>query len=278
MPTKSSTTDFINWELRAVRMRKILITGAARGLGKCLSDFLVEKDFYVFGTTRNLQAVSPSRNLTFFYLDLTAKSSIDAMVDSLVKTEGSIDAVIHNSGVAYLDPADILGEDECRHVFDVNFFGPLYLTKKLIPIMKKQARSNLIFISSIVSIDHWPYLGVYAASKAAIEAIAFEWAVLLKKWNIHVSVVQPNPLPTDMQILRSKNAPSSPYPDLNNRRLQWENTANVCELILEILNDESPRFQYQTGPYSKRTADNFLKKNIYQKLLEKYQKALNITN
>jgi NAD(P)-dependent dehydrogenase (short-subunit alcohol dehydrogenase family) len=207
-----------------------------------------------------------------FYLDLTNNTSIDNLVNYFNESGEVIDAVIHNSGVAYLDPADVLEEDEYRYVFDVNFFGPLCLTKKLLPLLKKQSRTNLIFISSIVSIDHWPYLGVYSASKAAMENVAFEWAVLLKKWNIHVSTIQPNPLPTDMKILRSKNAINSPYPELKDRNLIWESIDHVCEIVLEILKDASPRFQYQTGFDSKKTMQKFFKKDAYQKALDKYQK------
>lgn len=254
-------------------MKHILITGAARGLGNSIGNFLAEKNYNVVGTTRNPQNACKSKDLTLQRLDFLDKNSIDTFIESILTSGSSIDALIHNAGVAYLDPADVLSEEESHHIFEVNFFGPLYLTKKLLPLMKKQEKSNLIFISSIVSIDHWPHLGMYAASKAALETIAFEWAVLLTKWNIHVSVVQPNPLPTDMQILRSKNAPTSPYADLTNRSLQWEDITNVCELIFQILNADAPLFQYQTGPHSKKTADHFLKKNIYQKSLEKYQNS-----
>lgn len=252
-------------------MKNVLITGVAHGLGKSLSDFLIEKGFFIFGTTRYPQKLLPSNSLKIFQLDLSDRYSIEQLVDSLEESGESIDAIIHNAGVAYLDPADVLEEDECRYVFDVNFFGPLHLTKRLLPLIKMQHQAKLIFISSIVSIDHWPYLGVYAASKVALEAVAFEWAVLLKKWNIYVSIIQPNPLPTDMQILRSKNAPKSPYPELNNRHLDWESIDDVCVLVYKILMTTSPKFQYQTGPYSEETAHRFLKDNIYQEMIEKYQ-------
>jgi NAD(P)-dependent dehydrogenase (short-subunit alcohol dehydrogenase family) len=252
-------------------MKNVLITGVARGLGKSLSEFLIGKGFCVLGTARHLDKVLPSNGLKIYQLDLTNRDSIDQVVNALEKSGEPIDAIIHNAGVAYLDPADVLDEDECRSLFEVNFFGPLRLTKKLLPLLKKQKRTNLIFMSSIVSIDHWPYLGVYAASKAALETVAFEWAVLLKKWNIHVSVIQPNPLPTDMQIMRSKNAPNSPYPELKNRKLEWESVENVCGLVLKILNADTPQFQYQTGPFSEATARQFLQDDIYQKMVEKYQ-------
>ena len=253
-------------------MRNILITGAARGLGKFLKNFLLDKGFIVYGTTRSIQEIRDNVNLKFFYLDLTDKNSINSVCDYFIQNNINIDVLIHNAGIADLDPIDVLDEEELKYLYEVNFLGPIFLTKRLIPVMKKSMSGKLIFISSIVSTDHWPYLGAYASSKAAIESVAFEWAVLLKRWNISVSVIQPNPLPTDMQILRSKNAQNSPYPPLVQDNLKWENIQDVCELIFQIINDPSPKFRYQTGPYSKKTADKFLKKNAQQKSLEDYQK------
>ena len=257
-------------------MKTILITGVNRGLGRSLKSFFLKNGFSVIGTTRNVRSVFHHKNLKVFYLDLTSHKSIDDLIDFFLATKTLIDVVIHNAGVAYLAPADILEEQECRNIFDVNFFGPIYLTKKLLTLLKKKSHSNLIFISSIVSVDHWPYLGVYAASKSALETVAFEWAVLLKKWNIYVSIIQPNPLPTNMQILQSKNFKCSPYPRLKNRKLMWEKKSDVCKLILKILNKKTPKFQYQTGQYSTATVQRFLKKNIYQKTLIRYQKQFNI--
>jgi NAD(P)-dependent dehydrogenase (short-subunit alcohol dehydrogenase family) len=256
-------------------MQKVLITGAATGLGGFLRDSLASQGYFIYGTTRNLEAVKDSENIKFLHLDFTDKKSIDAIADYLIANDEVIDVFINNSGIAYLDPVEVLDEDEFRHIFDVNLFGPIYLTKKILPIMRKANKGNLIFISSIVSTDYWPYLGAYSASKAGIESIAFEWAALLQKWNIKVSVIQPNPLPTNMKILRSKNTESSPYPPLIQRNLDWENIEDVCDLISQIINDPSPSFLYQTGPHSTKAAHKFIKKQAYQKSLEKYQKALN---
>lgn len=255
-------------------MKNILITGVSRGLGKSLVDFLSKEGHFIYGTTRNLQDVKNTDKLKLFYLDLRDQNSIDQLCYYFTESNKTIDVLIHNSGVAYFDPADVLDDTECRHIFDVNFFGPIYLTKKILPLMRRANKGNLIFISSIVSVDHWPYLGVYAASKAAIESVAFEWAILLKQWSIHVSIVRPNPLPTDMLILRSKNTNNSPYSGMNELIFNWEDIDNVCSIISKILNNPSPHFAYQTGPFSEQTARNFLNLEAYQTALEKYQHDL----
>lgn len=252
-------------------MKKILITGVARGLGKHLANFFVEKGCQVFGTSRSFPTDAQSKNVEILPLDLTFPKSIDQLARQIQHKTSYLDVIVHNAGVAYLDPADVIEEEEARYIFDVNFFGPIHLTKKLLPLLKAAPQSNLIFISSIVSIDHWPYLGVYSASKAAIESVAFEWGVLLKHWNIYTSVVRSNPIPTDMQILRSKNTQNSTYPPLGKRKLDWESIDGVCATIFEIINSSSPSFAYETGEYSKKTADHFINKTAYEEALRNYQ-------
>lgn len=252
-------------------MKKILITGAIRGLGKHLTKFFLSKGYFVYGTTRNLEEARAEKNVKLLYLDFCDRTSIFNFTDYFKKLDEPLDAIIHNAGIAYLDPIEIMDEEEYRHIFEVNFFGPVALTAQLLPYLKKSLHSSLIFISSIVSVDCWPYLGAYAASKRAIEAVAFEWAILLKPWNINVSVIQPNPLPTDMAIMRSKNAYKSHYPELKNRFLEWENIEEAVKLVYTILEDKAPKFQYQTGKHSRQTVSKFLKEDACQRSLEKYQ-------
>lgn len=252
-------------------MKNVLITGAYRGLGRHLAEFLLSKGYYVYGTTRTPGHSPEKENFKLLYLDFCDKKSISDLASYFIEADLSLDAVIHNAGIAYLDPIEIMAEEEYRQIFEVNCFGPIALTKGLIPILKKPKTSSLIYISSVVSMDVWPYLGAYAASKRALEAIAFEWAVLLKHWNINVSIVQPNPLPTGIDIKRSKNAKGSPYPELLNRCLEWESIEETIQIIYSILNAESPKFQYQTGIYSKNTAETFLKSDAYEQSLLKYQ-------
>lgn len=256
-------------------MKKILITGVSRGLGKILADFLSQNECLIYGTVRDLQSFKDKNNIKYIYLDLQNKESIDQAITQIFQIAGTLDGIIHNAGIAYLDPADVMTDDERRHLFDVNFFGPLYLTEKALPYLRAAKKGKLIFMSSIASIDHWPSLGVYSASKASLECVAFEWAVLLKKWNIDVSVIRANPLPTGMQILKSTNTASSPYESSFCNELLWEKTEDVCDLILKILNSKSPNFAYATGDLSKQTIDSLVKEDAYQELLEKYRKKLN---
>lgn len=255
-------------------MKKILITGASRGLGKALTEFFSNEGHLVYGTVRNLEGFTETDNTRYFYLDLQDVDSIKKTAHQILQEVDSFDAIIHNAGIAYKDPADVLTEQEVRSTFDVNFFGPWLLTRELLPRLMQSRAGKLVFISSIASVDHWPGLGVYSASKAALECIAFEWAVLLKKWGISVSIIRPNPLPTDMQIRRSSNSPSSPYKKYTCNELIWESISDVCKTALKIINSRSPKFEYTSGVHSQEAINAIQKKGAYNKLMEKYQEKL----
>lgn len=256
----------------------IVITGVARGLGKILTEFLSQRNCQIFGTVRNLTNLEDTDNVKFFYMDLQDKASIAKAAEQILERACRIDAIIHNAGIAYLDPCDVIDDKERRDLFDVNFFGPIFLTEKLLPSFRTEKKGKIIFISSIASVDTWPGLGIYSASKAALERVAFEWAVLLKTWNIDVCVIRPNPLPTNMQILRSSRASSSPYGMYFCGELLWEKTEYVCELILKILRSSSIRFEYTTGDFSKKVVNSIIKKEALQTLIKKYRENLGLIN
>jgi len=75
-----------------------------------------------------------------------------------------------------------------------------------------------------------------------------------------------------MQILRSNSTELSPYPDLPDRKLDWESTHDACKIVSKIIRNNTPNFSYQTGPHSKKIADRFHRKKAYQGALEQYQK------
>ena len=252
-------------------MKNILITGAARGLGKHIADYLAAKGYSVYGTTSRISNTETLSTKSLLYLDYTDKRSIIELAKHFTQSGIQIHGVIHNSGIAYLDPVDVLLEKEHRDIFDINYFGPIELTKRLLPSLKRNRSSHLVFISSITSLECYLYLGAYSASKRAVEAIAFEWACLLNIYNINVSVVQPNPLPTNMDIMRSKNTESNLYPDLVDRSLKWESIQDTVNLILQILENPKPKFLYHTGEFSQQSAERLCNLTAQQNLLKEYQ-------
>ena len=229
-------------------MKKVLVTGVSRGLGKLTKDFLIEAGWYVYGTRRD-NHTSEANNYIDLPLDLESEASINNLIRYF--DDKPLDAIIHNAGIAYKDPAHVLTSAECSQTFQVNFFGPCQLTTGLIPKLSESPLGRLIFISSIVSVDPWPHLGVYAASKAAMDRVAFEWSVLLD--NIETSVIRPNPIPTDMQIQRGSEA--DPDVDDFKSELKWDTVEGTLNAINDALTTPHPNFEYYPGQNAKEAAN-----------------------
>ena len=109
--------------------------------------------------------------------------------------EGRLDALVNNAGVGAGGPMEILSSDELRSQFEVNFFGPVALTRALLPALRR-ARGRLVFVSSIGGKVVMPYLAPYGASKHAIEAIADSLRVELASSHVQVALIEPGSVST----------------------------------------------------------------------------------
>ena len=234
----------------------VLIIGASKGLGKSLVQSL-SKQYIVYAGVRDTSK-APKGTLPI-HLDLTKEETLTQAVDHIINHHQKIDLLIHNAGVCYIGPVDSFTPQETKNQFQVNFFGPLQLTQLILPHMRKQNSGKILFISSIRAVDSGPYIGVYSASKSALEAAALDWAVTLTPWNISVSIFQPGPINTGIEFKQGTQFKASPYPPLKNFSLDLQPTENVCKAILDHLHHPNPPFKAQSHPSTTEEAKKILK-------------------
>src|SRR5579883_3056939 len=109
--------------------KTILITGASRGLGHSLAELLErQEDYSIYAGVRNLQTCLPLSNSNFIHLDLNDQNSMTQAVDSIIQNEGKIDCLVHNAGIVIAGPIEGMTQEEIRQLFEVNFFGVVFLT------------------------------------------------------------------------------------------------------------------------------------------------------
>jgi NAD(P)-dependent dehydrogenase (short-subunit alcohol dehydrogenase family) len=236
-----------------------LVTGASRGLGREIAVLLVENGYRVYAGVRNIEKV-PEGTIPV-WVDLTNEESLQLCVNKLIEENGKIDVLVNNAGIAYFGGVDTMTIKEVRELFDVNFFGTFFLTQLFLPYMREQKKGKIFFISSVRGIESCAYMGMYSASKAALEAIAFDWAVTLSKWNIVVSVVQPGPLDTGIDIKHGtrfafNENPYAPYGEYN---LTLQSPKDAAKVILENILKLDPPFRFQTDDLSKRVVEKHSK-------------------
>lgn len=179
--------------------KSVLITGCSSGIGLATAEMLRSRGWKVFPTARKADDLDSLRLAGFdaIKLDVTSSSSIATAVERvLVKNEGKLGAVVNNAGFGMPGAIQDLSRDAMRHQFEVNVFGLQELTNALIPTFQKQGYGRIVNLSSIVGRLSLPFMGIYSASKFALEAISDAQRVELSPDRIAVSLIEPGPIRT----------------------------------------------------------------------------------
>lgn len=183
-------------------MKSIVITGASTGIGKACALWMDREGWRVFAGVRKesdgaaLRAEASER-LTPVLVDVTDAVSIAAMaaeVKAAVGDEG-LHGLVNNAGMATGGVLEFVDLAELRRVLEVNVTGQLAVTQPLIPLLR-QGKGRIVMMSSIAGRSSTPLLGLYAASKHALEAITDALRLELHPWGIHVSSIQPGTIAT----------------------------------------------------------------------------------
>jgi short-subunit dehydrogenase len=183
----------------AVANKSVLVTGCSSGIGLATAEMLRSRGWKVFPTARKVADLDmlETKGFTAIQLDLTSSASIEATVDQLLFTNGGqLGAVVNNAGFGMPGAIEDLTRDAMRHQFEVNLFGLQELTNKLIPVFRKQGYGRIVNISSVVGRLSLPFMGIYSASKFALEAVSDAQRIELSPDSIAVSIVEPGPIAT----------------------------------------------------------------------------------
>jgi NAD(P)-dependent dehydrogenase (short-subunit alcohol dehydrogenase family) len=118
---------------------------------------------------------------------------------------GELDALVNNAGIAIAMPLEFIPLDELRRQLEVNVIGQVAVTQAFLPQLRR-SRGRIVFIGSIAGRSALPFLGAYAASKHALEAIADTLRVELKPFGVDVSIVEPGTIKTPIWVKSAKLA------------------------------------------------------------------------
>lgn len=179
--------------------RSVLITGCSSGIGLAAAEMLRSRGWKVFPTARKADDLDALKLAGFeaVKLDVTSSESIKTAIEwVLVKNEGKLGAVVNNAGFGMPGAIQDLSRDAMRQQFEVNVFGLQELTNSLIPVFREQGYGRVVNISSVVGRLSLPFMGIYSASKFALEAISDAQRVELSLDPISVSLIEPGPIRT----------------------------------------------------------------------------------
>lgn len=182
--------------------RNWLITGISSGLGKALAEHVIEKGDFVIGTFRRQSQVDEFNSkyegkAVAYLLDITNQSRIDQLVPTIIETHQRVDVLVNNAGIGFIGAIEEVSMDECRGVFEANFFGVLKLTQVCLSSMRAKKKGHIIQISSQSGIKAAAGFGIYNASKFALEGFSEALAQEIAPFGIKLSIVEPGPFRTE---------------------------------------------------------------------------------
>ncbi|MBA8804886.1 NAD(P)-dependent dehydrogenase (short-subunit alcohol dehydrogenase family) [Nocardioides ginsengisegetis] len=251
--------------------RTVLVTGAARGLGKTIALQLARNGWDVYAgvrTDEDATQMREHRNVTPIQLDITNSDHIAKLPGQLPER---LDALVNNAGVAVGGVVESLEIEDLRWQLEVNVVGGTAVTQAALPAIRR-AQGRIVFISSTSGRVATPGLGAYGASKFALEAIGDCLRNELRPWGIKVSLIEPGQIDTDMskdsheqhdenvakmkpehQVLYAKHIQGM-HKAINLMDGVISSPEQITVAVERALNDKKPRPRYLVGKGSRAHA------------------------
>lgn len=176
--------------------RSVVVTGCSTGIGRATALHLAGLGHRVFAGVRRSddgQALveEAGTGIVPLVIDVSQSASIAAAVATLREAGCThLHGLVNNAGIGIGGPMEGLSADRWRQQFEVNVFGQVAVTQALLPLLRP-AKGRIVFVSSVAAFTRPPFMGPYAASKAALDSIAGSWRQELASWDLGVSVVRP---------------------------------------------------------------------------------------
>src|SRR5437879_4295945 len=169
-----------------------LVTGAGRGIGAAIATRLHDDGYAVYATSRAEAPAAPASGIAMRRLDVRDEKAVAALVDDIVREAGRIDVLVNNAGAMLAGAIEETSLAEVQDLFDTNFFGAVSATKAVLPHMRRARRGRIIFISSVLGFLPAPFMGIYGATKHAIEGYAETLDHEVREFGIRSILVEPS--------------------------------------------------------------------------------------
>jgi NAD(P)-dependent dehydrogenase (short-subunit alcohol dehydrogenase family) len=220
-------------ELKTIKGKVIVITGAARGLGAAICRILSEDGAIIIATDINASLLEETVGKILeqggkaagYAMNVTNENNVEDTISQIVKEYGTIDVLINNAGVDYTKSVVELTHKEWRQVIEVNLTGPFIVSKAVYPYMKENGSGHIVNITSTASKRAWPNASAYHASKWGLTGFSHALHSEARKDKIKVTALVAGGMQTPFLLDR--------FPDIDLNLLQ--NPENVAESIRYVL-------------------------------------------
>ncbi|MBQ0854818.1 SDR family oxidoreductase [Streptomyces sp. NPDC057621] len=191
------------------------ITGASRGFGREWAIAALERGDSVAATARDLSKLDDlvatyGERFLPLQLDVTDREADFAAVRQAHERFGRLDVVVNNAGYGHFGMVEEISESEARAQLETNLFGALWVTQAALPFLREQGSGHILQVSSIGGISAFPLVGIYHASKWALEGLSQALAQEVAPFGIKVTLIEPGGFATDWA--GSSSSTSEPLP------------------------------------------------------------------
>jgi NAD(P)-dependent dehydrogenase (short-subunit alcohol dehydrogenase family) len=245
------------------------ITGTSRGFGREWTKAALERGDRVAATARDTSTLDDLKTehgdaLLALVLDVTDREAAFGAVRQAHEHFGRLDVVVNNAGYGHFGMVEEISEEEARAQLETNLFGALWITQAALPFLREQGSGHIVQVSSIGGISAFPSVGIYHASKWALEGISQALAQEVREFGINVTLVEPGGFSTDWSGPSAKRSDPNPaYDGLRERQQQWRasnvpgDPAASAAAIMRIVDANPPplRVFFGTTPLGIAEAD-----------------------
>jgi NAD(P)-dependent dehydrogenase (short-subunit alcohol dehydrogenase family) len=241
----------------------LLITGASRGMGVDVAKEALVAGYAVVATGRDPQkvshAVGAADDLLTVRLNVTDPTSAQAAVRAAVDRFGRIDVLVNNAGNFYAGFFEELTDEDFRAQVETNLFGPLNVTRAVLPVMRAQRAGLVVSISSVAGFVGAEFTSAYAAAKFGLEGWMESLAPEIAPFGVRTMIVEPGFFRTDLLSAESTNYAEPTIDDYIERTkqtvamwsgmngLQGGDPAKLASALIQLVGSEEPPVRWAAG-------------------------------
>jgi NAD(P)-dependent dehydrogenase (short-subunit alcohol dehydrogenase family) len=249
-----------------------LITGAARGMGVDIAKATLAAGHAVVATARNTDSVTTAlgqdEDLLAVALDVTDPAAAEAAVKATLDRFGRIDVVVNNAGNFYAGFFEELSPDAVRAQIETTLFGPMNVTRAVLPVMRAQRSGLVVAISSTAGIVGQEFCTAYAASKFGVEGWMESLSPEVAPFGIRTMLVEPGFFRTELLTPESTNYAESSIKDYTERTEQtvasWKSMngrqggdpAKLADALVHLAAQDEPPLRFPAGADAVTTFEN----------------------
>lgn len=240
-----------------------LVTGAGRGMGTDIARAALDAGHAVVATGRNPDRVTAAlgahEDLLTVALDITDPASVAAAVDAAVQRFGRIDVLVNNAGNFYAGFFEEVSPEDFRAQIETNVFGPLNVTRAVLPVMRAQRSGTVVTFSSSAGITGGEFTSAYAASKFALEGWSESLTPEVAPYGIRTMLVEPGFFRTELLTEDSTRYPEPTIDDYAERTRQtvtaWRgmngqqggDPAKLARALVQLTDSDEPPLRWAAG-------------------------------